>query len=252
MKYMQLILALGTCALLAAGSTAFAQENNDGYLLEITKVGVKIGHDMKFNEDVKAYHQCLVEREYEGAWSAWSNVGGKGREYHFVSTMDNWAELDSVNEAVRACWSEHHDSLTSHARSVETYYARHMADWSGDAEGYSVVRLHQFRVKDGRAFRETVGTIAGTLKEAEYPQMGNWYNVMGNDSTEPDYFVVVPYNNFAAMDDSTSPYEALVEAAGEARAEELWEQFGNSLRDDSEYFTALLRREDDLSYSGED
>lgn len=253
MRISKLFLALGASALLTAGTNALAQDDEDGHILEITKVGVKIGHEMKFRDAVKAYHGCLIENEYEGSWSTWSNVGGEGREYHFVSTMANWAEMDSPSEASKTCWSEHHDSLTAHVNSVSTRFARAEPDWSGEAEGYSVVRLHHFRVDDGDEFRDAVGAITGILKGAEHEHLGSWYRMIGNDANEPNYFVVAHYKNFAALDeDRTGPYDALVEAEGEERADELWEQFGDSLHDDGEYFTDLLRREDELSHSNED
>lgn len=253
MKSSTLILAFGACALLGAGTAALAQEDNDSYILQITKVGVKIGHDTAFQEAVKAYHACLLEHEDAGTWSTWSNVGGDGREYHFVSTMDNWAEMDSPWEAGKACWPEHEKEITPNVESVSTRFARPMADWSADADGYTVVRLHQFRVDDGEAFRDAVGAITGIMKEAEYAHMGSWYNVIGNSSNEPGYFVVAHYDNFAAIDeDRAGPYQAVADAAGEERADELWKQFGDSLRDDREYFTELLRREDDLSHLGEE
>lgn len=253
MTMTKLTLALSACVLLGGGTAALAQEEDDSYMLQITEVGVKIGHDSAFREAVKDYHACLEEHEDAGTWSTWSNVGGEGRQYHFVSRMDNWAEMDSPWEAGKACWPEHEEHLTPHVESVSTHYARHMADWSGEAEGYTVVRLHHFRVDDNSDFRDAVSAITGIMKEAEYEHLGTWYQNIGNDSTEPDYFVVAHYDNFAALDeDRAGPYDTVVKAAGEERADELWEQFGDALRDDWEYFTDMLRREDELSRLEED
>jgi hypothetical protein len=91
------------------------------------------------------------------------------------------------------------------------------------------------------------------MKEAKYEHMGSWYDVIGSSSNEPDYFVVTHYDNFAAMDeDRTGPYNVVKEQAGEERADELWDQFGDSLKDDWEYFTVLLRRDTELSHSNDD
>lgn len=245
--------ALGASILLVSGTAAIAQEDEDSYVLEITEVGVKIGHNSKFHEAVKSYHVCLAEREYDGTWSAWRNVDGDPNVYHFVSTMNNWAEMDAPNEVGEACWSEHHQEITAHVQSVSTSFASHMADWSGDTEGYTVVRLHQFRVDDGDLFRETVGAITSIMKEAEYEHLGTWYDMIGNDSNEPDYFVVSHFDNFAAMDEERAgPYKVVSDAAGVERADELWAQFGDALHDDWEYSSQLLRRVDELSHAGDD
>jgi len=252
MKINRLLLMLGATAMLGSGSI-LAQDEDESYILEMTEVGIKMGHTAKFREAVKPYNACIAENDAEADWSAWTNVGGEGTTYHFVSTMANWAEMDSPNEAGETCWPEHMDKIMAHVDSVSTSFARPMADWSGDAEGYNVVRLHQFRVKNGSDFREAVGEITSIMKEAEYEHLGDWYNMIGNSSNEPDYFVVTHFDNFAAMDeDRAGAYTVVKEQAGEERADELWDDFSDALKDDWEYFTLLLRRDPELSHSSEE
>jgi len=252
-KITKTILALGASALLVSSITAIAQEEEESYILEMTEVGIKLGHASKFREAVKPYNACIAENDSDADWSAWRNVGGDGTTYHFVSTMANWAEMDTPDEAGATCWSEHMENIMPHVNSISTSYARPMPEWSGDAENYSVVRLHQWRVEDGSAFREAAGAITSIMKEAEYEHMGTWYDMIGNSSNEPDYFVVTHFEDFAAMDeDRAGAYEVVSEQAGEERADELWEQFGDTLKDDWAYFTLLLRRDTELSHSNED
>lgn len=253
MKIRKIMTALGASAVLVSSMTAIAQEEDESHILEMTEVGIKLGHTAKFREAVKPYNACIAENDADADWSAWRNVGGDGTTYWFVSTMANWAEMDASDEALETCWSEHMDNIMAHVDSVSTSFARPMSDWSGDAEGYSVVRLHQFRVDDGDAFREAVGEITSIMKEAKYEHLGSWYDMIGNSSNEPDYFVVSHYDNFAAMDeDRAGPYATVSEAAGEERADELWEQFGDALKDDWEYFTVMLRRDTELSHSDDE
>lgn len=252
MKISKLSMALGATALLAAGTFATAQED-DSYILQMTEVGIKLGHASQFRDAVMPYNECLVEQDSEETWSAWRNVDGEGTTYWFVSTMANWAEMDAPDEAGEACWPDHQEAIMAHVESVSTSFARPMPAWSRDHEGYTVVRLHQFRVDDGDLFRQTVGEITSTMKEAEYEHLGSWYDMIGNDSTEPDYFVVSHYDNFAAMDeDRAGPYNVVSEALGKERADVLWDQFGESLTDDWEYFSVLLRRDAELSHSGDE
>ena len=253
MKITKAILTLGASALLAASITAVAQDEDESYILQITEVDIKLGHVSQFREALKPYHACLIENDDDASWSAWRNVGGDGTTYHFVSDMANWAEMDASDEAAEACWSEHRENVFPHVASVSNSFARPMPDWSGDAEDYSVVRLHQFRVDDGEQFREAVGAITSILKEAEHEHLGSWYDMIGNSSNEPDYFVVSHYENFAAMDEERAgPYKVVSEYAGEERADELWQQFGDALQDDWEYFHDMLRRDTELSHSNED
>ncbi len=249
MKATHTLLVLGVCAVAVVGSPVFAQQDNGGHMLQITRVEVKFVHVSKFRDGMQAWKTCYTENDGPNTWSAWNNVDGRAGVFHLVSLMENWAMLDSPAEAGRECWPVIEEEVAPHVSSVSTSHARQMPAWSGEAEGYEVVRLHQFRAAgNGRQFREVVGEITSILKEAEFQHLGEWYRVDGGDSRRPNYFVVEHYDNFAAMDEErTSPYRALVDAVGEERADALWEQFGNSLRDDWEYSSELLRRVDELS-----
>jgi hypothetical protein len=248
MRTTNAVAVLAGSALLALSAVSVAQDT-PVRMLEVTEIGVKIGHEMKFREGVKAYMQCYEEQGGGGNWSAWRNVGGSGISYHIVSFRSGWADLGQTDAARDSCWSKIDEQVSPHMESVSTSFARHMPDWSGSpGDGNTVVRLHQFRVDDGEKFRETVGAITSIMKESDYPHLGSWYNVLGNSSNEPDYFVVAYYKDFAAMDeDRDGAYDAVKAAAGEERAEELWDDFGEALTDDWDYFTVLLRRDDALS-----
>lgn len=252
MKTTTLFLALGATAILNAGAV-LAQDEEEGIILEITEIGVKLGHGSKFREGVQAYMACYAENDGAGTWSAWQNVDGNPDVYHIVSSMPNWAAMDSPDGATMACWPTIEEKVAPHMTSVSTTFARHLPAWSGDAEGYTIVRLHQFRVDDEDLFEETVGAITSIMKEAEYAHLGSWYDVIGSDSNEPNFFVASHFDNFAAMDeDRAGPYATVSGQAGKARADELWAQFDEALHDDWEYSSQLLRRVESLSHGGDE
>jgi len=242
-----LTLAAATTLMMASAQTTIAQENDRSYMLQITEVEAKIGHRSQFREGMEAYMACYEQNGGDRSWSTWNNVDGKGDTYHLVSRMDSWAELDTPDEASRACWSTIEESVAPHVSSVSSSFARHLPDWSGETENYNVVRLHKFRVGNAREFRENVGAITEILKDNDYDHLGVWYGVIGSDSSEPNYFVVESFDNFAAIDEREGPYQALVNAVGEERADGLWNAFGDSLRDDGEYASDLLVRVPELS-----
>ncbi len=254
MKNTTAILALGVTAMLAASLPAVGQEDDDSYIMRITEVKVNLGHEPKFREAVKSYHACVAENAPDEQWRAWRQVGGNGIGYHFVSRMANWAEMDEPNEAGRACWSEHGENIAAHVSSMSTRFARPMPEWSGNAENFSVIRLHQFRVKDGAAFREAAGAVASILKEAWDDYSAFWMRMVANSSNEPSYVRVSHWENFAAWDedsDRDSAYDTVVAAVGEERADELWAQWDEALRDDWQYFTVILRADPELSRMGD-
>jgi len=241
--------AIAIAVLGTIGAPALAQDNATP-ILEVTTLEVKLGHDSEFRAGIQAYRNCYAENDGAGDWSMWQAVEGKAGVYHVVSEMDGWVEMDTPDPAGQKCWGTVEDQISPHLTSVSTQFARRMPEWSGAPGEFSVVRLHQFRVDDEDAFESAVSAITSVMKEAEYEHMGTWYDVINPDSNEPGYFVVAHYKNFAAMDaERASPYQTVRDQAGQARADELWSQFGDALTDDWEYSSELLRRVDDLSYS---
>ncbi len=170
-----------------------------------------------------------------------------------VSRMDMWSEMDTKDPGDEACWPKHGAELTSHVSSADRRFWKKMPEWSGDAEGYSVVRVHNFRVEDGKAFRKIVDEVTGMMKKAEYKHMGTWYDAVGKERWGADYFVVEHFDDFAALDeDRKGANGIMIDALGEDGAAAMWERFDDALADMEPYWTLTLRRIDSLSHSNED
>jgi hypothetical protein len=246
-----MILAAGSAALLAATAPVMADDHDD-YLLDILRIEVKIGHDMKFREGVKAYMDCYAKAGGESRWSTWAGMDGDGIVYHVVSRMDGWAELDEKDEAEMKCWPVIGEQVAPHMASINTTYAKRLPDWSAkesDDDKTTVVRLHNFKVDDRRKFRAAIGTVTGIMEATKYEHMGTWYAVQGGGRDVADYFVVESYNNFTAMDDDRAgPYKTLSEHAGEDSAELVWDQYLDSLEEEDGYWSELMRYDEGLSH----
>ena len=252
MRFKTTITCLGAVAMALAAGTSLAQENDD-YMIEITKVQVAPGQMDEFMDGVKAYRDCYAEKDGKNGWSFWRQVDGDQMTVHAVSRLNKWADLDAVDEARNSCWRDHSDSITGNTAAVQTTFARRQSDWSGSPGDFSVVELHNFRVDDGEAFRSAVSEITGVLKEANYEHLGSWFDVIGGDGDDASYFVVEYHTNFAAMDvDKPGVYATVEEAKGEEEAERMFDAFDDALRDDHEYWRNTLQRVDSLSYDPED
>ena len=243
-------------ALAAAVCMPVAADDHEGEkdpMLFIMEITVQHGHGKAFRDAMTAYMGCYEENGGENGWSTWAPVDGAPNEMWMVSSIDMWSELDNKDEAEETCWSEHSTELTSHVSKANRRIYRRMGDWSGDAEGYSVVKLHNFRVDDGEAFREVVGEIVDMMKDAETEHMGTWYGSVSQQRWAADYFVVEHFDNFAAMDaDRDGPNDIMTEALGEEGASEMWDRFDDALADMEPYWNNILRRVESLSYSPDD
>jgi hypothetical protein len=250
-KLMTAAIALA-CAMPAVADN---HETDGSHKLAIHHVHVKMGHGAAFKAGMEAYSACLAEGDYDDSYSVWHAVDGDRTSYHIVASFDMWAEFDEEDEVSNACWAKEgmREGIFDHMASWKTHYAERLPDWSGEAEGYSVVRLHNFRVEDGSDFRALVSEITGYMKDAEYEHMGTWYDMMGGSSWNADYFVVEHFENFAAMDEKRKGANGvLVDAVGEEKAEEFWDNFGDTLTDEKGYWSNTLQRQDSMGYSPED
>lgn len=227
-------------------------EKDGAQKLAIHHVHVKMGHGAAFQAGMEAYSACLAEGGYEDSYSVWQALDGNRTGYHIVSSFDMWAEFDEEDEISKACWEKEgiRDGVFDHMASWKTSYAKRMPDWSGDAEGYTVVKLHNFRVDDGSEFRALVSEVAGYMKEADYEHQGSWYDVISRGHKDADYFVVEHFANFAAMDEKRKGANGILkDAVGEEKAKEFWEKFGDTLADDYGYWSIMLAKKDSMGYS---
>lgn len=239
-------------ALVAAFCLPVAADDHEAKsdpLLFIMELGIQHGHGMAFREAMTDYMNCYKENGGENGWSTWAPVDGAPNAMWIVSSMDMWAEMDSQDPGEEACWSDHAKELTSHVANANRRIYRKVGDWSGDAEGYTVVKLHNFRVEDGAEFRKIQNEMTGILKEAEYEHMGTWYRSASQQRWAADYFVVEHFDNFAAMDeDRKGPYRVMVDSIGEEGAAEMWGRLRDTLADMEPYWNNILRRVDAMSY----
>lgn len=249
------LLSAGILILIGSTLPVQADDHDEGAearMIYDTRIGIKPGHFRKFRQGMAAWKSCYLENDGESTWSIWRDM--ESPAVHWVSSMEGWADMGEQDAASEACASIVEEQLAPHVTSVQSRFARSMPDWNreddDDEVTNEVVRLHQFRVDDGSAFRAAVSSMAEIWKEAEHEHMPYWYDVIGNNAGEAGYFAAVGWENFAAMDeDRMGGNEVLVEAVGEERAEAMWDALSNSLHDDWEYSTLLLSRLGDLSHS---
>lgn len=239
----------------SVGALADNHEDGDAYHLAIHHVHAKLGHIPQFQAGMEAYSNCLKENGAEDGYSVWRSFDGDRTGFHIVGRFDTWAEFDEDDEVSDGCWGndEIRAGVFDHMDSWETSYAEKLPAVSGDAEGYTVVQLHNFRVDEGDDFRALVGEIMGYMKEAEYPHQPDWFNVMTSGYWDADYFAVSHFENFAAMDeDRLGVTGVLREAVGEARAEQIWEDWGDTLADDKGYWRQTLVLQSAMGYTPEE
>ena len=241
-------LALLSAAVLSLPATTTAQEPA-GQLLSIFEMHVKAGHNDQFQAGVTAWKECYLAQKGERGWNTWRRQHGQGNVYVVAFVLNNWAALDTPHEPAQKCQSVVNEKITPHVHPEKgaSSYARLVPAISRSTPVSDLIWVNNFRADDTRLMMRTVEQIVGAMTEAEGQPRGYWYDVQGGDAGSAHYFVVTPFENFAALDDSrTGVWEVVAKVRSEAEAERLRADFRTSLDHSWSY---LFRRVPELSHN---
>lgn len=249
-------IKLLTAAIALACSLPVVADNHEGddesYKLTIHHVHAKLDSIPAFQAGMEAYADCVEENGAEEGYSVWRAIDGDRTKFHIVNQFGAWAEMDEDNEASAACWGNEaiRAGVFDNMASWQTRHAEKMPAWSGDSENYTVVRLHNFRVEEGDDFRALVGEMMGYMEEAEYEHQPDWFDVMSSGYWTADFFAVSHYENFAALDEDRAGVDGILrEAVGEQRADQIWEDWGDTLAEEKGYWRETIELQPSMGYS---
>lgn len=225
---------------------AAAQEK---FILSSTEFTIKVGHESQFEEGVKAWKACYLENKGEWTWTMWKRYNGKGSVYTLTSRSANWAKMDDENdEAGKKCWQIAMDKIIPHVESTEDNFATSIPEFSKTgASEWEIIWVYLFQVENSTVFRETIKEIGDIAQKAEGDKRGYWYVANGGGPEGPNYFVVSPYKNFAALDATRDGIWKMVEnAKGKEATDKMRDRFRSSLKNEWAY---LYKRMEALSHN---
>ena len=219
-------------------------QTNESILLNMTELTVKFGHNEQFREGMKAYKKCYVDNGGTNKWNLWHRVQGEGSVYVLTSTMVKWAEMDEDrDEAGQKCWINVVNLIRPHLQNVGYNIARSMPDFSRTTpmpESTTMVWTYNVITSDGNSFTDALKELLGPVRKAEGDTRGTWYNVQGGSSEVADYFVGIPYDNFAALDvDRDGVWTIYEKANGKTKTDALRTKFRASISKDWSYMYTL-------------
>jgi hypothetical protein len=220
-------------------------QSNSSFLLNMTEITVKQGHNEEFLQGMRAYKKCYTDNGGTYDSSLWRRVQGEGSVYVLTSSMANWAEMDEgPTDARNKCWENIINHVRPHVQSVGYNIARSMPDLSRTTsmpETTSVVYVYNVKTNNGQAFREAAGELTAAMKKADGDSRGTWYDSQGGSPDAADYFVGIPYDNFAAMDvDRDGAWTIYEKANGKAKTDALRAKFRSSVSKDWSYMYRLI------------
>ncbi|WP_157493771.1 hypothetical protein [Draconibacterium sediminis] len=220
----------------------------ESFILSTTEFTIKKGHERLFENGVKAWKSCYLENGGEWTWTMWRRYNGEGSVYVISSRMANWAELDNDDEAGKECRQIIYDQIIPHIEKTVDMFSKNIPEISKAADSeMGVIWVTFFQVENSSVFRETVDEISNIIAEAEGDKRGYWYSVNGGGPESPDYFVTVPFENFAALDVERDGVWKMVEnAKGKDATDKMRAKFRDSVSDIWAYMYKML---DELSHN---
>jgi len=243
-----LLAILAIFLTMAISKVSYAQRQEGSVLLSITEFTIKPGHNTKFQEGIKAWKSCYIEKGGTMNWNMWSRLQGEGTVYALTSISQNWAEFDKTDEAGRSCRDISRELINPHLESRNRNVALTMPAnsnsnlWSAETK---VVSVTYWTVNNNVKFMEAVNEVHNAFKEKEGNIRGYWYNNVGGGPDEFRYMAVTPYKNFAQMDEvRPSAWVVLESAKGKRHSDETRDAFIESVDKSWSYIFSLV---EDLS-----
>ena len=219
-------------------------QESESFLLNMSEITVKYGHTVQFMEGVKSWKKCYKENDGKEEWNMWRRVQGKGSVFTLTSAMLNWAEMDEDNDpASKACRMNVVNSIRPHVESIEYNIARSMPDFSiaGLPDDTGLVWVYNAKVNNSTDFKDVIKQTSMAFKKAEDSPRGVWYGVIGGAPEVSDYFVAIPYKNFADLDkDRDNVWEVFEKVNGKKKTDELRAKLRACVDSDWSYMYELM------------
>ncbi|MCO5262073.1 MAG: hypothetical protein M9901_04275 [Lentimicrobium sp.] len=225
-----------------------AQESEKGFILSMTTLTIKPGHDVQFREGVKAWKACYIENKGEWTWNVWHQMNGEGNVYILTSTMPNWAEMDETSDDGKNCRDLVRNLINPNIESAEDNFARFEMEYSKAYPNPDpVLWVTYWQTNNGMKFREIVKEVTAATANAEGSSRGYWYSFMGGSKDAADFLVATPFANFAALDvDRENVWNIYEKANGKEKRDQLQAEFRGTIK---EAWSYLYRLDADLSHN---
>lgn len=236
--------SLSLVLILILGIRSHAQNDPLGPLMSVTEITVRDGHDLQFQEGVKAWKACYLTEKGESTWRLWERLQGEGNVYILASDMPNWAKMDKTDPVGSKCAALATAMINVHIEKSTTHITRLLPAVSNSnptTDELISVAFYELNPSDGHEFLPAIKEIEASLAKAEGAARGYWYRweTMGPDS--PNFHFVTPYKNYAAMDVSRdSVWDVYEKEHGKEKRDAMQTQFRSALKNSWTYRFKLI------------
>lgn len=224
---------LSLALILTFAFNAHAQNDPLGPLSSITEFTILPGHDLQFQEGVKAWKACYMAENGEWTWSIWQRQQGEGNVYVLATNMPNWAEMDKTDPVGSKCAALATAMINAHVEKASNHITRLLPAVSNsnpNADELISVGFYELNPRDGHKFLPVIKEVAASYAKAKGSPIGYWYSWMTGGPESPNYHVVTPFKNYAAMDVTRdSVWDVYEKEHGKEKRDAMQAQFRSAL-----------------------
>ena len=222
-----------------------AQDPPLGHLMNVTELTIIPGHDMQFQEGIKAWKNCYLKNKGEWKWRIWRKDQGEGNVYILASDMANWGEMDITDDSGAKCADMARQLINQHVEKANRQVTRFLPEISSNvAMEDEVIGVYRFYLnqENGHKFLDIVKEVETLTANKEGSSRHYWYVWQTSGPGTPQYHVVIPFKNYAAMDGIKGVWEIIEASEGKQKRDEIQQAFRNSIKENS-YSTYKLMKD---------
>lgn len=228
------VAGLVAVLILTTGVFSFSQNDPLGPLMSVTEFTIKAGHELQFEEGVKAWKECYLGEKGEWTWRVWQRQQGEGSVYILATDMPNWAEMDKTDPVGKNCAMLAISLINPHVEKATNHITRLIPAVSMNTpttDELISVGFYELHASEAHKFLPVIREITASLAKAEGTARGYWYNWITMSPDSPNYHVVTPFKNFAAMDVSRDTvWDVYEKEHGKEKRDALQAQFRSALK----------------------
>ncbi|SDA39121.1 hypothetical protein SAMN03080617_00228 [Algoriphagus alkaliphilus] len=229
-------------------TVSLGQSDPLGPLMSVTEFTIKPGHEVQFQEGVKAWKSCYLAEKGEWTWRVWQRQQGEGNVYVLASDMPNWAEMDKTDPVGSNCASLVTAIINPHIEKATNHITRlhpALSMSTPTTDELISVGFYELHASEAHKFIPIIREIAASLTKAEGAPRGYWYSWVTMSPDSPNYHVVNPYKNFAAMDITrNNVWDIYEKEHGKEKRDAMQAQFRSTLKN---VWTYLYKLNKDMS-----
>lgn len=246
------LLVVTLLAALLALPVATQEEENT--IARIVFFRAKPGMNQQLEDGMKKHMAWHKAQKGTWAWLAWSVETGEATGMYGAGTFGHkWSDFDNVDVNEAADAADVTLNISPYvAEGAQWRFYSHLTKVSrprpqqaGPAARAVVLTFH-LRMEGSEEFMNAITKVHNAIEKTKWPTHYEWYALV-NGGEHPEFVLVLPKDNWAAMAPPDTPFNKMLEEAfGRTEADAILRVFDKTIKSET---SEIVRMRPDLGYT---